>query len=153
VHAAGFEHGQLFWRNFLVRLGPTGDPEFFFLDARPRRGRRWLGRSARWWLDELAHVAASAVPFTTRAERLRFLREYFGAERLTPEIRWYARLVDRLAPRWERHERQRIKMNNLFDEWNRQLEAELARAESADKTPARRPAGYAGSPSPVGGGP
>lgn len=152
VHAAGFEHGQLFWRNFLVRLGPTGDPEFFFLDARPRRGRRWFGRSARWWLDELAHVAASAMPFTTRTERLRFLREYFGVERLTPEFRGYARLIDRLAPRWERHERQRIKMNNLFDEWNRQLESELARRESAEDRPDRRCAGIPGSPSTEGSG-
>ncbi len=152
VHAAGFEHGQLFWRNFLVRLGPTGDPEFFFLDARPRRGRRWLGRRARWWLDELAHVAASAMSFTTRAERLRFLREYFGAERLTPEIRWYARLIDRLAARWERHERQRIKMSHLFEEWNRQLESELARFDSSSDGLDRRLAGSPASLSAAGGG-
>lgn len=152
VHAACFEHGQLFWRNFLVRLGPTGDPEFFFLDVRPRRGRRWLGRRARWWLDELAHVTASAMSFTTRAERLRFLREYFGAKRLTPEIRWYARLIDRLASRWEQHERQRIKMNNLFEEWNRQLGSELEQFESPADSPERRLASYVGPPSAAGGG-
>lgn len=124
VHAAGFVHGQLFWRNMLVRLGPLGQPEFFFLDARPRRGGRRLGRSGLWWLDELGHVAASALPFTTRTDRLRFVLQYFGAERFTAEIRAHARVVDTRAKRWQRHEAQRIKMNDLFESWNRRLDAE-----------------------------
>jgi hypothetical protein len=126
VHAAGFVHGQLFWRNMLVRLGPLGQPEFFFLDARPRRGGRRLGRSGLWWLDELGHVAASALPFTTRTDRLRFVLQYFGAERFTDEIRAHARVVDARAKRWQRHEAQRIKMNDLFEAWNRRLDAERA---------------------------
>jgi hypothetical protein len=124
LHAAGFAHGQLFWRNVLIRLGPTGEPEFFFLDIRPRHGGRRLGRINRWWLQELGHLAASALPFTTRSERMRFLVEYFGARRLRPDIKQYIREIDRLAQLWEQHERQRIKMNDLFEEWNTQLEAE-----------------------------
>jgi hypothetical protein len=124
LHAAGFAHGQLFWRNVLLRFGPTGEPEFFFLDVRPRRGGRHIGRISRWWLAELAHLAASAVPFTTRSERMRFLVEYFGARRLPPDIKRHIREIDRLAQRWEKHERQRIKMNDLFEEWNQLLEAE-----------------------------
>lgn len=126
LHAAGFAHGQLFWRNVLLRFGPTGDPEFFFLDVRPRHGGRHLGRLRRWWVHELAHLAASALPFTTRSERMRFLAEYFGARRLPPDIKRHIRKIDFLAQRWRQHERQRIKMNGLFDEWNRQLEAEGA---------------------------
>lgn len=126
LHAAGFAHGQLFWRNVLLRFGPTGEPEFFFLDVRPRRGGRRLGRPRRWWVHELAHLAASGLPFTTRSERMRFLVEYFGARRLPPDIKRHIREIDRLAQRWRQHERQRIKMNDLFDEWNRQLEAEGA---------------------------
>jgi hypothetical protein len=124
VHAAGFAHGQLFWRNVLLRFGPAGEPEFFFLDVRPRRGGRHLARLNRWWLVELGHIAASALPFTTRSERMRFLVEYFGARRLPPDIKRHVREIDRLAQRWEAHERQRIKMNDLFEEWNRQLVAE-----------------------------
>ncbi|MFQ5805503.1 MAG: lipopolysaccharide kinase InaA family protein [Phycisphaerae bacterium] len=135
LHAAGFAHGQLFWRNVLIRFGPTGEPEFFFLDVRPRRGGRRLGRASRWWLHELGHLAASALPFTTRSERMRFLVEYFGARRLPPDIKRYIREIDRLAQGWERHERQRIKMNDLFEEWNRQLDAEDAQQPSAGREP------------------
>jgi hypothetical protein len=127
LHAAGFAHGQLFWRNLLVRFGPTGEPEFFFLDVRPRRGGRKLGRLRRWWVDELAHVAASALPFTTRSERVRFLTEYFGARRLPADLKRQIQEIDGLARRWKRHERQRIKMNDLFEAWNHQLEDETAR--------------------------
>lgn len=124
LHAAGFAHGQLFWRNVLVRIGPTGEPEFFFLDVRPRRGGRRLGRRGNWWLHELSHLAASAQPFTSRRERVRFLTEYYGARRLSPDVRQQIREIDRLARRWESHERQRIKMNDLFEQWNRQLAVE-----------------------------
>ncbi len=126
LHAAGFAHGQLFWRNVLLRFGPTGEPEFFFLDIRPRRGGRRFGRMSRRWLAELSCLAASALPFTTGSERMRFLVEYFGARRLPPDIKRHIREIDRLAQRWKKHERQRIKMNDLFEEWNRQLEAEDA---------------------------
>ena len=127
LHAAGFAHGQLFWRNVLIRFGLSGEPEFFFLDVRPRHGGRRLGRGRRWWLRELSCLTASALPFTTRSERMRFLVEYVGARRLPSEIKQGIREIDRLARRWRRHERKRIKMNDLFDEWNRQLDAEDAR--------------------------
>jgi hypothetical protein len=140
LHTAGFAHGQLFWRNVLVRIGPAGEPEFFFLDVRPRRGGRRLGRGTRWWLHELSHLAASARAFTSRSERLRFLVEYHGPRQLSPDVKRQIREIDRLARRWESHERQRIKMNDLFEEWNRQLEAERRRAaresgEAAASTP------------------
>ena len=124
LHAASFAHGQLFWRNVLIRFSPIGEPEFFFLDARPRRGGRKLTSAGRWWVRELAHVLASAVPFTSQSERLRFLHEYYGARQLSPDIKGQIREIDRLARRWTKHERQRIKMNDLFDEWNRRLEFE-----------------------------
>jgi hypothetical protein len=130
LHIAGFAHGQLFWRNVLLRFGPAGEPDFFFLDVRPRRGGRRLGRPARWWLRELAHLTTSALPFTTRSERMRFLVEYLGARRLSADVKCQIREIDRLASVWRRHEGQRIKMNDLFNEWNRQLEAAGARQAS-----------------------
>lgn len=123
LHAVGREHGQLFWRNILVRHGPHGDPEFFFLDAQPRPLRR-LSRGGRWWLRELAALQVSAAPFVTRGEQVRFLRRYHGAARLDPELKASARQIVATAEAWRRHEAQRIKMNDLFDEWNRQLAAE-----------------------------
>ncbi len=139
LHETGFRHGQLFWRNLLIRFGPVGDPEFFFLDARPRRGRLRLRRSRHWWMDELAQLAASAMPFSTRCERLAFLHEYFEAKKLSPEVKQVAHQLERLAARWRRHEDQRIKMNELFQLWNRQL-----RLESAPGRPAASAPGAAG---------
>lgn len=126
AHSAGFEHGQMFWRNILVRFGPTGEPEFLFLDARPRRGRRRLARRIAWWMDELAQLTASALPFTTRSDRMRFLIEYYGARRLPHDVKEQIREIDRSARRYLKHERQRIRMNDLFDEWRRRLAEESA---------------------------
>ncbi len=123
MHSAGFEHGQLFWRNVLIRKGPDDLPEFFFLDAQPPR-RVFPRSTGRWWLTELAHLAASAIPFATRSERLRFLLRYSGVRRMERQTRQDIREMEKTATRWRRHETQRIKMNDLFEEWNRQLDRE-----------------------------
>lgn len=128
MHEGGFSHGQLFWRNILVRRGLDGVCEFFFLDAEPmRRWERW-GRGRDWWIEEIAHLAASAAPFTTRADRLRYMMSYLSARRLSPQQKRYIRAIEHLLPGMRRHEQQRIKMNRLFDEWNRQLEREQRNA-------------------------
>lgn len=139
MHAAGCAHGQLFWRNILIRRAPDGAPEFFFLDPQPRRWHQVGGPG--WWKRELVHLAVSAEPFTTRAERLCFLLRYFRARALTPELKAHARDIAALAGRWRRHEAQRIKMNDLFEAWNRRL-VEETRASRASA----RPAGGAGPP-------
>jgi hypothetical protein len=120
MHELGFSHGQLFWRNILIRVNFDHSPEFFFLDAAPRRWRR-VASNQPWWQRELSHLAVSAFPFTTRADRLRFLLRYFNAPRLTSELKAQARQIAAGAAPWQRHEAQRIKMNGLFDEWNREL--------------------------------
>lgn len=126
MHAAGFAHGQLFWRNVLVRPGLDGTPEFFFLDARSLPPWRRLKAGGDWWQRELAHLTVSALPFTTRTERLRFLLRYFGVRRLSPQVKMHARAIAAGARRWQRHETQRIKMNDLFEQWNRQLAREVS---------------------------
>lgn len=123
MHAAGFLHGQLFWRNILIRQNPDGTAEFFFLDAHPRSRLR-AGRN--WWKRELGQLACSATPFTSRTDRLRFLRAYAQAECLPPALKQAAREIAALAETWRRHERRRIKMDLLFEEWNRLLAAECA---------------------------
>lgn len=125
MHATGFAHGQLFWRNILVRTGPDHLPEYFLLDAQPRRGWKHLSARGLGWQRDLANTLVSALPFTTRTERLRFLKKYLNAPQLRPEFKTHAEQIDALATRWKRHERQRILMNQLFDRWNRQLNREL----------------------------
>ena len=138
MHAAGFVHGKMFWRNILVRIHADGEPEFFFLDARPPARMKRLSSNAACRREELAHLAASAMPFTTRADRLRFACKYYGTKRLSPELRGELAEIERLAARFRRHETQRIKMNDLFDLWNRVL----------DKQEQDKPAGTAKLPLP-----
>ncbi|MBK8916075.1 MAG: hypothetical protein IPM64_16010 [Phycisphaerales bacterium] len=130
MHAAGCEHGQLFWRNILVRPAAHAPPEFFFLDPQPQPIRR-MGRGDRWWRRELACLLVSARSFTTAGERLRFFLRYSGAERLTPDMKPALRDIAERAGRWCRHEAQRVRMNGLFSGWLAQLEAESRPAEPA----------------------
>jgi len=126
LHHAGYAQGRLFWRNVLVRVGPTGAPEFYLLDPEPPKRLERLGRGGRWWLWELAKLAASAQPFTTRTERLRFVRRYFGIKKLTADAKGQVHEIERLARGWRRHEQQRIRMNARFEAWNHLLARELA---------------------------
>ena len=134
MHAAGFAHGALFWRNIVARPGPDGAYEFFFLDAEPPRLWHRLGND-EWWRAELAQLAVSAEPFTTRSERLRFLLAYADAARLNPELKACARAIDRLSARWRQHEIRRVKMNELFELWNQQLSVETGRADDLRQVP------------------
>ncbi len=123
LHETGFQHRQLFWRNLLVRFDLLERGEFFFLDPRPvRAGRRVLPRD--FWVRELAQLAVSAAPFTTRSERLRFLLDYFQVPRATDELRQQMRQIERYARRWHDHERQRICMNERFEHFHRRLREE-----------------------------
>jgi tRNA A-37 threonylcarbamoyl transferase component Bud32 len=117
MHAAGVSHGNLYWRNILVRPAPQSGCEFFLLDAQPLRLWEKLGSAGRWWLGELAQLYASALPFTTRAERLRFARLYFGAPRLTAAVKSRLREIVRLAEAGRAHEDRRVWLNLLFDRW------------------------------------
>lgn len=137
MHNTGFSHGQLYWRNVLVRFGPQTEPEYFFLDARPRHGRRWLRRHRNWWLVELAQAAASALPFTTRTDRLRFMQAYYRTRQIDADAKVGLRYVEQLAHRWRSHETQRIRMNDRFETWNRRL-AQIAADRSEPRVGAGR---------------
>lgn len=121
LHATHFSHGQLFWRNLLLRRPPQQPPEYLFLDPRPGGVRRRGDRALDARLHELGQLAASALPFTSRGERLRFLLAYRQAPRLTPELRQCWRQIARLADHWKRHETQRIRMSERFEEWRRHI--------------------------------
>lgn len=131
LHATGFAHGQLYWRNILVRTDANGDPEYFFLDPRPRRGARWVRRQRDWWLDELTQVSASAQAFTTRGERVQFLEHYLAERRVQLDIRDLLRRIVRRSRHWAPHEAQRLRMSELFAAWSRELASEDARDGAA----------------------
>lgn len=124
MHAAGVVHGRLFWRNILVRCATHAegdiDVEYFLLDARPPR-RHSRARGITAIRHELSRLAVSALAFTSRAERMRFLRHYARAAHLTFDLHAEWRHVARRAERLAAHEAQRIRMNTLFDQWNRAL--------------------------------
>ncbi len=124
LHLAGCCHGNLFWRNVLVRDGPDGQPEFFLVDPQPPHAWERLGAGGQWWLHELAQVAASALPFTSAMERLRFLVRYLKRTGCAASAATCCRQIDRLVRSWRRHEERRIRMNRLFTEWNRRLAEE-----------------------------
>ncbi len=134
MHAAGFLHGNLFWRNILIRFAPGGGPEFFFLDPQPPRGWEVWMRARRGELRELAQLAVSAEPFTTRSERLRFFHHYVGARRLSLAARQALAAIDAHVRPLRAHECRRIRMNAHFDRWAAQLRIEDGRisARSAD---------------------
>jgi hypothetical protein len=131
MHAMQFAHGRLFWRNILLRTGMTGEPDVFFLDPEPPKRFERLGRSHAWWLGELAKLCTSALPFTRRTERLRFVRHYFGLPRLNAEAKRQIREATRQAADWSKHEQQRIRMNRRFVAWNCRLDAELQEAQAS----------------------
>jgi hypothetical protein len=149
LHASGFAHGQLFWRNILVRRGLDGEFEFHFLDPRPRR---WLPGAlritGRAWLHELGQLTASALPFSARSDRVRFLRAYLDVERLPSRGKAMARDLLALAEPWRLHERQRIRMSDRFTSWEQRLRWEEQKQLEADgegsgAPPASRAAGGA----------
>jgi hypothetical protein len=128
MHATGCSHGNLFWRNLLVRDGPDGRPEVFFLDAQPLHSWERLGPGGNWWLRELAQLTVSAMPFTTRSQRLRFVRQYVRGARSMAALKPHLHQIEHLAQTWRRHEDRRIRMNQLFEAWNRQLIEEQRRS-------------------------
>jgi hypothetical protein len=132
IHATGFAHGNVFWRNVLIRTGPGNVPEFFFLDvqARPLWGR--LGSRRAAWIRELAQTTVSALAFTTRTDRMRFARRYFNERRLSPARQADLREIERQAQTWQRHELRRVHMNRLFEQWNRELQREQTAAAALE---------------------
>lgn len=120
LRSVGAEHGQLFWRNILFRMGAQDEPEFYFVDPDPQPIRRWL-RGAAWWRRELARLFASALPFSSRSERLRFfvrIHENLGTH---PDWIQEIREIEQIAQRWHKHEQSRIHRGKLFTNWNRLL--------------------------------
>jgi hypothetical protein len=84
MHAAGFIHLDLQWRNVLVQEADPGAPRIYLLDCprggcRPSSLRLWHGR-----LRDLSSLYKLARTLLSRAEQIRWLRRYLGVRRLGP---------------------------------------------------------------------
>ncbi len=114
MHDQGIVHGELFWRNVLVRILGEGGCEFYFVDA--VFGRRiWRkSRRRRRIMEDLAELTAIAPTFCSRADMARFARTYLLKERFDgTERSWMAGVIGR-SKAFRKHEMRRLQLNELF---------------------------------------
>lgn len=115
MHAAGFVHRDLFWRNVLIRPLPDNRWEFYFLDASV--GKRI--RVEQWRHDsivrDIAAMSVLAPDFCSKADQLRFLRVYLDTERLAPSDRGWLRAVQKQSAFFREAEVQRLAKSAVFD--------------------------------------
>jgi tRNA A-37 threonylcarbamoyl transferase component Bud32 len=93
MHAAGFFHVDLQWRNLLVADAHSARPVLCLIDSARgglRRGRLY---AAHGRLRDLSSLAKQAMIMMTARERVCWLRSYFGGGRLSPEHHAIARAI------------------------------------------------------------
>jgi serine/threonine-protein kinase RIO1 len=90
LHAAGFAHNDLYWRNLLVSDGET--PVVYLIDC--PKGRFWWGPFLRYRIiRDLACLDKVARDHLTRTRRLRFYLDYAEHDRLSGDDKRCARRV------------------------------------------------------------
>jgi len=92
MHAAGVIHSDLHCGNVLVRESDDGELELVLMDLHRAHRRRCLSRRAR--AANLAQLYYDRFQFTTRTERLRFLRNYLRASKAEGSLRGWQLLVE-----------------------------------------------------------
>ncbi|MBN1344104.1 MAG: hypothetical protein JXQ73_15570 [Phycisphaerae bacterium] len=122
MHQNRFIHGDLFWRNVLIRMLGNDHCEFYFLDA-PLGHRVWRkGRERSEIIDDLAELMAIAPVFCSKTDMARFAKIYLNQPGLEPEdAAWMARIADR-SMAFRKHEAFRLKLNAVFNLHVRDLE-------------------------------
>lgn len=123
MHEKGFVHGDLFWRNVLIRVLGEENCEFYFLDAslghriwRKDRGRPGI-------VDDLAGLMAIAPVFCSRTDMARFAKTYLDVNRLDADAAaWMMRIANR-SMAFRKHEALRLRLNDVFNLHVRDLEA------------------------------
>ena len=106
-HQAGFVHRDLYAAHVFIDLTPAGGVRLHLIDL--QRVFRPARLKNRWRVKDLAELDYS-VPrrFASRTDRLRWLRTYLGADKLSPRQRRMAlRIADKTA-KIARHDRRRL---------------------------------------------
>jgi len=108
LHDSRLCHRDLYTCHVFVDVDQEGGTRFSLIDL--QRMIRPILRRRRWWIKDLAALAASApTDCITRTDRLRFLLAYLRQDNLDPRARrwWYD--VQAKAARMMRHHETRMK--------------------------------------------
>ncbi len=79
MHAAGFVHIDLRWRNILVRCEAGRPLELVPIDCVRGGLRRWRAAAQQGRLRDLSSLYKDAAPRLTRAQRMRWYRAYVAS--------------------------------------------------------------------------
>lgn len=115
MHAAGYAHGALFWRNVLVRPTPGGKYEFYLLDTTRRRRLPRRQPHQPPYVRDVACLMAVATQFLTRTDCLHFAKHYLAVSRLGPQDRRWLGAVLRVADSLREHELYRLSLQVRAD--------------------------------------
>jgi tRNA A-37 threonylcarbamoyl transferase component Bud32 len=122
MHERGFVHGDLFWRNILIRIFDEETCEFYFLDACLGHKIWRKGRDRRDIVNDLAGLTAIAPAFCTRTDMMRFAKVYLGRKRLEKsDADWMNRVANR-SMAYRKHEALRLRLNEVFNLHVRDIE-------------------------------
>ncbi len=99
MHEIGVIHRDLHTGNILIRTD-AADPRCVLMDLHRMRRRRRLSRRAR--VANLAQIFHDRADWTTRTERLRFLKRYLQVSDVSGTLRGWALMVEEFAWRHRR---------------------------------------------------
>ncbi|MCJ7544760.1 MAG: lipopolysaccharide kinase InaA family protein [Phycisphaerae bacterium] len=94
MHAAGVVHGDLHCGNIVIHTADSA-PRPVLMDLHRMRRCLWVSRRLR--AANLAQLCYDRSPFTTRTQRLRFLRQYLAVSGAPGSLRGWRVLVDELT--------------------------------------------------------
>lgn len=102
LHRRGLVHRDLYLAHVFLRLIPDGDCELSLIDL--HRVKLPLWRLKRWFVKDLASLNYSTPSNAAGSvDRLRFLKQYLGREKLSAEDKAFARAIAGKTRRIARH--------------------------------------------------
>lgn len=87
MHAIGFYHIDLQWRNLLIAAATAALPRIVVIDSARGAMRRWSLHRAHGRIRDLSSLHKEARARLSTREQLRWLRRYLGVRRFRPEHR------------------------------------------------------------------